>query len=95
MLYTGEHPYVMQTLHSEVHEGLPKVVTTTRVIGKGDCFVFDPTTPHMAAPKYCSADQLLVMLQVELRDGSEGDRAKLVELFRPTTVEEDEERELG
>lgn len=95
VLDTGEHPYVMQTLHSEVHEGLPAVVTTTRVICKGDSFVFDPTTPHLAAPKYCSADQLLVMLQVELKDGSEDDRANILDLFRPTRVEEDDERDLG
>ena len=57
VLATGENPYIMQTMHTTVVGGFIEIVTSTRVLKEGDAFVFDPLTPHLAVPKYSSADQ--------------------------------------
>lgn len=90
VLDTGEHPYLMQTLHTRVVQGLPEVRTTTRVLSRGDGFVFDPTTPHMTAPKFMSSEQLLVLFQVEMRDGSEEERRELMRAVKPMEGDRDE-----
>lgn len=95
VLATGEHPYIMQTMHTEVVGGAMEIVTSTRVLNEGDGFVFDPLTPHLAVPKYSSDDQLLVMLHIELEDGSEEDRAKLLEVFPPLEGDQDEGDVIG
>lgn len=83
VLHTGPEPYVMQTFHAEHRPGaVPQLTASTRVLRSGDCFVFDPTTPHMAMPLHPHQDQLLVMLQVELPDNTELERSALLQRFK-------------
>jgi len=90
VLGTGEHPYVMQTMHTTTVGGLLELVTCTRELVEGDAFVFDPLTPHMAVPKYSSGNQLLVLLQIEVEDRCEEDRARLLQAFPPTIDDHDD-----
>jgi hypothetical protein len=90
VMHTGRHPYVMQTLHTEVKDFTKNltsidVPTTTRLLCVGDVFIFDPTTPHTAAPRRPADGQLLVMLQFELKDSDVADRASILERFKPKT----------
>jgi len=68
---TGEPPYIAQTLHTRDYRARKGdlaggVVTTTLRLRRGDCFVLDPTTPHLAVPETSSAGALLVLLQYDL-----------------------------
>lgn len=83
VLHTGKHDYVMQTVFTPTVDGLPDAKSSTRVLSAGDAFVFDPTTPHYAVPRYSSDDQLLVLLQVPLKDGDADERKALVEAVPP------------
>ncbi len=87
VLHTGPEPYLMQTFHSErvQEDGASRLAlhTSTRVLNVGDAVVFDPTTPHMAAPASGNPDQLLIMLQAELPDDSEESRQHLLNTYPP------------
>jgi len=90
IMHTGPQPYVMQMAHTEVGKGAfgeksLSVVTSTRQLNVGDIILFDPTTPHMAAPKRPADGQLLVLLQFELADPDQKSRNKLIKRFPPKT----------
>jgi hypothetical protein len=95
VLHTGEHPYVMQTLHTDEVRGLQEVTSTTRVLSKGDGFVFDPTTAHMVAPRYSATGQMLIVIQAEMRDADESDRRALLAAVPQMEGDGDEGREIG
>jgi hypothetical protein len=86
VLHTGPNPYIMQTAYTS-YISRPKnrhifnTNTTDHMLSVGDTFVFDPTTPHMAFPKYLHQDQLLVLLQFEISDKDDVERAMLLERF--------------
>jgi hypothetical protein len=88
VVHTGPQPYVMQLASTGVRMArgggriltLPKSVCQLNV---GDVILFDPTTPHMAAPKRPMDGQLLVLLQFELDDPDDESRAQLLSRFRP------------
>lgn len=95
VLHTGEYPYLMQTLHSHkqtMRDGgsVIRTQTSARVLNVGDTFIFDPTTPHMAAPVRPGQDQLLIMLQLDLPDESPQQRKELLERFAPMAEDHDE-----
>lgn len=95
VLHTGEHPYVLQTLHTEEVAGIQQVTNTTLFLSEGDGFVFDPTTGHMVAPKYPATGQLLIVLQVELQDRDLEDRAALMAAVKPLDGNQDEGGQIG
>ena len=93
VLHTGNNAYVMQTLHSGRSQQQPNVSTLTtsaRTLDVGEAIVFDPTTPHFAAPKWPHESQLLVLLQAELDDETDEDRAALLAALPPLLSDRDE-----
>jgi len=82
VLHTGPEDYVLQAFHVQRdRQGLQDVVSSSRVLQVGDWCVFDPTTPHMAAPLAPHQDSLLILMQLGLRDEDrEARRAILKEL---------------
>lgn len=89
VLATGPEPYHLQCFHSTLVDGLPDLVTSSRVLRVGDCVVFDPTTPHMVVPLHPHQEQLLVLLQVELEDKTESERARILEQLPPVADDRD------
>lgn len=96
VLHTGENPYLMQTFHCGRLAGVNEeffgasVQSSSRILHTGDVVVFDPTTPHMAAPVYPSANQLLILLQLSVNDRTEEDRAELLKRLPPKACDHDE-----
>ena len=79
VLHTGPVDYVLQTIHTtQGDDRVPRLHTETRVLRRGDSFVFDPTTPHCAMPKTLDGGHLLVLLQAELPDEEVADRARIL-----------------
>jgi hypothetical protein len=75
VLHTGPFPYVLTMMNSrKCGQGLA-LEQRSRELKRGDFFVFDPSTPHMAAPSRPHQDSLLVLLQadVSMADSSEQD----------------------
>jgi hypothetical protein len=84
VLRTGRHPYVLQSLHTNAALGYDQQIeTSTRRLQVGDVFVFDPTTAHLAAPLHPDQSQLLILLQVSIKDQSVDDRDRLLQRFPP------------
>lgn len=95
VLHTGPNPYVMQTFHSarnDEDDPTPlELHTSTRLLHPGQAVVFDPTTPHLAVPAGFSADQLLVLLQVELSDKDLTERATILRRYPPLDTDRSQE----
>lgn len=89
VLHTGPEPYVVQTLHTEHRVDGNTLVTSTRMLRQGDVMVLDPTVAHFAAPRSPGSNQLLVLLQFELPDQTELDRANLLKQFPPDARDKD------
>lgn len=86
VLHTGPEPYIMQTFHTYVPtkgRRIQKVESSTRCLKVGDMFMFDPTTAHMVMPRKTGSEQLLVMLQVVLRDSNDNEREGLLKTYPP------------
>jgi hypothetical protein len=83
VLSTGRYPYVLNMLHTRKSPGprSQSVVSQTRLLKTGDVVVFDPTTPHMAAPARPHDSSLLVILQAELDLGSDEDMVRVLQKF--------------
>jgi hypothetical protein len=93
VLHTGPEPYIMQTFHTYVPtkgRRTHKMECSTRVLNKGDTFMFDPTTAHMVAPRRPGEGQLLVMLQLVISEPDAADREALVSRFSPLVEDKDE-----
>jgi hypothetical protein len=93
VLHTGPEPYIMQTFHTFVPaKGSRKhsMECSTRVLNKGDAFMFDPTTAHMVAPRRPGEGQLLVMLQLVISESDAAEREALVSQFAPLVEDKDE-----
>lgn len=92
VLTAGPRGYLFQAFHSEVvgkqHPSF-LVDCTDRVLEAGDVLVFDPTTPHMAAPLAPEADTVLVLLQLEVHVPDEETLSRLVEHLPPCPVRDD------
>lgn len=89
VLHTGPYPYVLELLHteqSEENKGLVQIQNTARELHCGDAFIFDPTTPHYAAPKRPHQEQLLILLQMELKDGNLEERQELLRSLPPVAL---------
>jgi len=79
VLHTGPAEYVVQTMHTEpTSEGYPTVHYHREIVAVGDAFVFDPTTPHMAAPVEPHKEQMLILLQMVVKDRNLAERAALL-----------------
>lgn len=89
VLAAGPNGYLFQAFHSKVvgntHRYL-EVDCTELLLKAGDVLVFDPTTPHMAAPVMPKEDTVLVLLQLEVRVPDEESLAHLVEHLPPCPV---------
>jgi len=86
VLHTGPSPYTMNLFYTdrERHgERLPTVTCSSHRLKVGDAFVFDPTTPHLAAPEEPRDGQLLLLAQCTLKDKNARERAELVEVMPP------------
>lgn len=93
VLHTGPEPFIMQTFHTFVPtKGQRKhnIECSTRVLNKGDAFVFDPTTAHMVAPRRPGEGQLLVMLQLVISESDAAAREELLSRFAPLIEDKDE-----
>lgn len=93
VLHTGPERYVVKTFHTGPRKKAKVGLTlssTTRVVSVGDLLVLDPTTPHLAAPVYPHQDQLLVLLQAEIPDRTAKERNALLEWFKPSPCDKDE-----
>lgn len=84
VLHTGPTAYLMETFHvGRSFTGEPDAFTSARVISTDDWFVFDPTTPHFAAPLHPHEDSLLILLQLELSDQDRDDRKAILRELPP------------
>jgi hypothetical protein len=84
VLKVGPSPYVLNLSHTQLGAGRTRglrVRTSSLVLEKGDTFVFDPTTPHMAMPVYLNDGGILVLLQWEEPDASPEERESLLRKY--------------
>lgn len=90
VLHTGPHPYIMELLHTQKQrydKSQLNVVNTAKELRCGDAFIFDPTTPHYAAPKIPHQRELLILLQTELNDDTKEERKLLLKAHPPLNLE--------
>jgi hypothetical protein len=88
VLHTGPNPYVMQVMSTGVREYRDEAYelvahTTSLLLSKGDLVVFDPTSAHTAVPKFPASGQILLLLQFEIADDNEEQRAEILRRFPP------------
>jgi hypothetical protein len=87
VLFTGSSPYLVQSVHTRKRPGRKspglELVQTNCVLGQGDYFVIDPTTPHSAAPVRPSDDALLLVLQFTINLPDQETQAKLLQAVPP------------
>lgn len=82
VLHVGPSPYLLSLAHTEKSQLCGVRVKSSKVLlEKGDTFVFDPTTPHMAVPASLSSEALLVLLQWEENDSSPANRQDLLKKY--------------
>lgn len=86
VLQAGHAGYLFQSFHTEVKGGANprlELVVDERLLEVGDILVFDPTTPHMAAPLDPQGGDMLVMLQREIYVPDQETYERLLEALPP------------